>query len=76
VRAVEQLRQVFAEVHATTVRNAVSFINAWEQFDREGDLREPDRAGQSMAMMLAQLRWWATALKQARSVQSYAEIAT
>jgi NAD(P)H-dependent FMN reductase len=76
VRAVEQLRQVFPEVHATTVRNAVSFMNAWEQFDRDGNLREPDRAEQSMVMMLTQLRWWAMALKHARSVQSYEEIAT
>lgn len=76
VRAVEQLRQVFAEVHATTVRNTVSFVDAWEQFDYEGNLREADRAEQSMAMMLTQLRWWATALKQARSLQPYAEIAT
>ncbi|HWU98130.1 MAG TPA: NAD(P)H-dependent oxidoreductase [Oxalicibacterium sp.] len=76
VRAVEQLRQVFAEVHATTVRNTVSFMNAWEQFDRDGNLHDTDRAEQSMTMMLTQLHWWATALKQARSVQSYAEIAT
>lgn len=76
VRAVEQLRQVFAEVHAMTVRNAVSFADAWEQFDHNGNLRGADRAEQSMTMMLTQLRWWATALKQARSMQPYAEIAT
>lgn len=76
VRAVEQLRQVFAEVHATTVRNSVAFIDAWEQFDRNGNPASPARAEQSMTMMLAQLRWWACALKQARELQPYAEIAT
>lgn len=76
VRAVEQLRQVFAEVHAMTVRNSVAFNDAWEQFDRNGNLVSPARAEQSMTMMLAQLRWWAHALKLARTCQPYAEIAT
>jgi NAD(P)H-dependent FMN reductase len=36
LRAVEQLRQVFAELHAVTVRDALSFAVAWEQFDADG----------------------------------------
>ena len=76
VRAVEQLRQVFAEVHAMTVRNSVAFIDVWEQFDCNGNLAAPTRAEQTMALMLAQLRWWACALKLARKLRSYAEIAT
>lgn len=76
VRAVEQLRQVFAEVHAMTVRNSVAFIDAWEQFDCAGNLASPARAEQTMALMLAQLRWWACALKQARELRPYAETAT
>ncbi|GGC02079.1 FMN reductase [Oxalicibacterium flavum] len=74
--AVEQLRQVFAEVHSVTMRNTVSFTEAWKQFDRDGRLLEPNLAEQSMRMMSAQLRWWAEALRQARRQQPYAEIAT
>ena len=36
LRAVEQLRLVFAELHAVTIRESVSFAGAWEQFDPEG----------------------------------------
>jgi NAD(P)H-dependent FMN reductase len=32
LRAVEQLRQIFAELHAVNVRNTVSFHMAWECF--------------------------------------------
>ena len=76
LRAVEQLRQVFAEVHATTMRNSVSFANAWEQFDERGNLFAPARAEKSMEMMLAQLRWWASALKIARHKVPYSIVAT
>jgi NAD(P)H-dependent FMN reductase len=71
IRAVEQLRLVFAELHATTLRDSVSFPNAWEQFDASGELHEPDRARRSMQVMLASLRWWASALRYARRVAPY-----
>lgn len=76
LRAVEQLRQVFVEVHATTMRNSVSFANAWEQFDARGNLLAPTRAEKSMEMMLAQLHWWASALKDARRATPYGIVAT
>jgi NAD(P)H-dependent FMN reductase len=41
LRAVEQLRQVFAELHSVTVRNAAGFAGAWELFDATGQLRNP-----------------------------------
>src|SRR5579884_3872199 len=41
LRAVEQLRLVFAELHAVTIRDSVSFAAAWEQFDATGILRNP-----------------------------------
>lgn len=75
VRAVEQLRLVFAELHAVGIRNAVGFINAWEQFDDRGMLRNPERADGSMAAMLEQLRWWASALRQAREAIPYDQVA-
>jgi NAD(P)H-dependent FMN reductase len=71
LRAVEQLRQVFAELHTVTMRDSVSFASAWEQFDGSGALRNPERAERSMATMLARLHWWATALKSARAARPY-----
>jgi NAD(P)H-dependent FMN reductase len=67
LRAVEQLRLVFAELHAVTVRDSVSFAGAWDQFDSAGTLLRPERAEKSMRTMLARLRWWAVALRAARS---------
>jgi NAD(P)H-dependent FMN reductase len=71
LRAVEQLRQVFAELHAVTMRDSVSFASAWEQFDSDGKLRNAERAERSMATMLARLHWWASALKAARTARPY-----
>jgi NAD(P)H-dependent FMN reductase len=71
LRAVEQLRQVFAELHAVTMRDSVSFAGAWEQFDEGGDLLQPQRAERSMATMLRRLRWWSIALRAARVAVPY-----
>jgi len=75
LRAVEQLRLVFAELHMVTMQNSVSFISAWEQFDGTGKLVEPVRARKSMATLLAQLHWWAVALRNARAAVPYAPAA-
>jgi NAD(P)H-dependent FMN reductase len=72
LRAVEQLRLVFAELHAVTIRDSVSFAGAWEQFDDAGKLRHPERASKSMATMLGRLHWWAVALRNARGAIPYA----
>ena len=45
LRAVEHLRQVFAELHATTIRETVSLHRHPLLFDDDGDARRPDRAG-------------------------------
>lgn len=75
LRAVEQLRLVFAELHTVTIRDAVSFAGAWEQFDSAGKLLEPERAGRSMATLLARLHWWALALRNARHATPYSPAA-
>ena len=75
LRAVEQLRLVFAELHTVTIRDAVSFAGAWEQFDEAGRLLHPERHQRAMAAMLARLRWWATALRNARIADPYARAA-
>jgi NAD(P)H-dependent FMN reductase len=71
LRAVEQLRLVFAELHAVTVRDSVSFARAWDQFDASGELLQPEPAERSMTTMLARLRWWALALRSARAQAPY-----
>lgn len=75
LRAVEQLRLVFAELHAVTIRDSVSFAGAWEQFDSSGRLLQPDRHNRSMATMLHRLHWWAVALLNARTEMPYAPAA-
>lgn len=70
LRAVEQLRLVFAELHAMTVRDSVSFHNAWDRFDDSG--RPVDEACNGAAKgMLNQLTWWARALSNAKTADPY-----
>ncbi|MEU6848252.1 NAD(P)H-dependent oxidoreductase [Streptomyces sp. NPDC046716] len=71
LRAVEQLRVVMAELNAMTVRNTVSFHNAWGAFGEDGRVDDPavDAAAKTM---LDQLTWWAQALRDAKSVRPYA----
>jgi NAD(P)H-dependent FMN reductase len=75
LRAVEQLRLVFAELHAVTIRDCVSFANAWDKFDADGRLLDPDGPRQAVAMLLARLHWWAVALRRARDATPYGEVA-
>jgi NAD(P)H-dependent FMN reductase len=69
LRAVEQLRLVFAELHATTIRDSVSFANVWELFDSAG--QPPPSANKAMSALLRQLSWWAHALRDAREAGAY-----
>jgi NAD(P)H-dependent FMN reductase len=71
LRAVEHLRQVFAELHAVTVRDAVSFHGAWTQFDSEGQPKDPGRYEKMAKAMLDQIAWWGLALRDARSQRPY-----
>lgn len=71
LRSVEQLRQTFAEHHAVTVLNTVSFGNVHRQFDASGSLRQPYRHAVAMTAMLEQLHWWAAALHAARKKRPY-----
>ncbi|MFF1694204.1 NADPH-dependent FMN reductase [Streptomyces sp. NPDC058257] len=71
LRAVEQLRLVMAELNATTIRNTVSFHNAFGRFGEDGSVDDPavDTAAKSL---LDQLAWWAHALRDAKSRTPYA----
>jgi NAD(P)H-dependent FMN reductase len=75
LRAVEHLRGVFAELHAVTVRDAVSFANVWSHFDEDGKLRNPNGARKTIDLVLRRLAWWAVALRNARKTAPYAEAA-
>lgn len=67
LRAVEQLRQVFGELQAVTIRDSVSFHMAWDRFDEAGEPYEPVRCNADAETMLDELTWWATALRIART---------
>lgn len=73
LRAVEQLRLVFAEVHATAIRDSVSFANVWAAFGEDGQPLDGEGARKALATMLARLGWWATALREARRRRRYAD---
>ncbi|MBA2316463.1 MAG: NAD(P)H-dependent oxidoreductase [Euzebyales bacterium] len=72
LRAVEQLRQVFAELHATSVRDTVSFHGAGGQFDAHGRPKDHDGCNAAAKVLLDQLTWWAGALRDARTKRPYA----
>lgn len=71
LRAVEPLRNVFAELHTVTVRNTVSFHNAHRQFTSEGVPKYPEAVNAAAMEQLDQLLWWARALRAARRTEPY-----
>ncbi|MFC6009674.1 NADPH-dependent FMN reductase [Nocardia lasii] len=70
LRAVEQLRQVVAELHMVSVRESVSFAQAKRRFDKNG-MTNDDAAIDACDRMLNQLAWWGTTLRAARTVEPY-----
>ena len=70
-RAVEQLRQVFAALHAVTIRDTVSFHNYSGLFDDAGQLIDPAVPNAAAKLLLDRLAWWADALRIARAVRPY-----
>ncbi|MEO3973715.1 NAD(P)H-dependent oxidoreductase [Streptomyces sp. CAU 1734] len=71
LRAAEHLRQIFAEVHATTVRDMLSFHNAWTAFEKDGVAVSPEGSEAAAKNLLDQLSWWAEALREARAARPY-----
>ena len=66
LRAVEHLRQVFAELHATTIRETVSLHRHPLLFDDAGALVDPSGPAAAAKVLLDDLVWWAAALRTAR----------
>jgi NAD(P)H-dependent FMN reductase len=73
LRAVEQLRLVFAELHAVTLRDSVSFANPWGSFDRNGRLVDPEEGRRALSKMLGGMRWWAATLREGRRTEAYTQ---
>ncbi|MGW6915941.1 NADPH-dependent FMN reductase [Kitasatospora sp. NPDC054939] len=70
--AIEQLRQVFNELHAHTVRDYVSFPRYYELFAQDGTLLAPEGPEATAKTMLDQLHWWAAVLHDARRDRPFA----
>jgi NAD(P)H-dependent FMN reductase len=66
LRAVEHLRQVFAELHVHGVRDSVSFHGPWNGFGDDDQPRDPDGAQAAATVLADELVWWASALRTAR----------
>lgn len=71
IRAIENLRLVLAELHATVIRDAVTFNSPWELFSEDGTLEEPEGPTHAAAVLLDRLAWWAIALRQGRNRAEY-----
>ncbi|GAA2226917.1 NAD(P)H-dependent oxidoreductase [Streptomyces amakusaensis] len=71
LRAVEQLRQVFAELHAVAIRDTVSFHQAQGRFDGDGRPKDPAGCDPAAVSLLDQLAWWGRTLRDAKAVRPY-----
>ncbi|WP_405780505.1 NADPH-dependent FMN reductase [Streptomyces sp. NBC_00859] len=71
LRAVEQLRQVFAELHAMTVRDSVSLHGPWSGLGPDGKPLDETVCGGAAKGMVDQLVWWGRALRTARTDHPY-----
>ncbi|MGC4808239.1 NADPH-dependent FMN reductase [Micromonospora sp. DT233] len=71
LRAVEQLRLVFAELHTVTVRETVSFAMCHGRFDAAGEPLDRGPVDQAAKALLDQLGWWARVLRDARTTHPY-----
>lgn len=71
LRAVEHLRQVFAELHAVTIRDTVSFHSAHEQFGADGTPVDAANCGAAANTLVDRLAWWGLSLREARAKRPF-----
>ena len=71
LRAIEHLRPVFAELHAVTVRETVSFHGAHTRFGPDGLPKDVEGVAAAVKSLLDQLEWWARSLAEARAGRAY-----
>lgn len=70
LRAIEQLRQVVAEIHMVSIRESVSFHQAKRAFGVDGETTD-GAAIDAAERLLRQLDWWARHLREARAADPY-----
>ncbi|MFC5261528.1 NADPH-dependent FMN reductase [Kribbella qitaiheensis] len=70
LRAAEQLRQVFGELHAVTIRETLSFHQPTDPFTPDGNPADPTTP-QAASTLLTHLAWWARPLREARTSTAY-----
>jgi len=70
LRAAEQLRQVFGELHAVTIRETLSFHQPTNPFTPDGTPTDPTTST-AAAALLTQLSWWSRPLREARTTTPY-----
>jgi NAD(P)H-dependent FMN reductase len=72
LHATEQLRQIFTELHAVTIRDTVTLPCYWDLFAPDGSWPKPSAECHLAAKVaLDQLIWWARALREARDRRPY-----
>ncbi|MFE9429137.1 NADPH-dependent FMN reductase [Kitasatospora sp. NPDC006697] len=71
LRAVEQLRLVFAETHTVTMRDSVSLHGPWSGLAADGAPLDAAVCEGAAKGMLGQLDWWARTLRTARAERPY-----
>ena len=71
LRAVEQLRQVFAGLRAVTMYDTVSIANVWDAFDADGDPVDAEPLLVAAKLMVDELVWWAQVLRDGRTTRPF-----
>ncbi|MEU4534492.1 NAD(P)H-dependent oxidoreductase [Streptosporangium sp. NPDC023825] len=72
LHAVDQLRQIFTELHAVAIRDGVTLPRYWELFAPDGSWPKATAECNTAARTtLDRLAWWARALRDARARSPY-----
>lgn len=71
IRAVEQLRQVFGELHAVSLRDGMSFHGPGDYQHLSDEMADASSARIAAKAMFEQLSWWGNALSEARIKRPY-----
>lgn len=70
-RAVEHLRQIFAEFHSVGMKDIVAFPRVLGHFDSAGAFAPRAEGVAAAKLMLDELVWWALALREAKRFRPY-----
>ena len=70
VRAIESIRLILAELHATVIRDTVCLNAPWDHVE-DGRFVPPKAADAAASLLLGRLQWWGEALRSARLKSTY-----